>query len=280
MLEGLRIGVLGVGKLGGAIVRGLTRAPDAAGGQPVIPADRIRGSVGHAETAERATASLGIAVGTDGAAVAEASDILILAVKPQKMGALLESIRSAVTPGKLVITVAASVPTSFIEERLADGVAVVRGMPNTPCLLGDGMTVLCAGTHASEDDLARARTIFDAVGRTAVLDERLLDGVTGLSGSGPAYIYLVIESLAEAGVKVGIPREVSTLLSAQTVLGAARMVLELREHPALLKDMVTTPAGCTIDGLLELEEGGLRVSLIKAVVKATDRAHELIQESS
>jgi pyrroline-5-carboxylate reductase len=270
MLDNQRIAILGTGKIGVAIGRGLIRTG-------AITPDRLRGTVAHEENASRVGAELGIIVDTDSAGAAAAADVVVLAVKPQAMDRLLGSIRESVAPHQLVISVAASVPTAFVEERLSPGVPVVRAMPNTPCLLGDGMTVLCAGTHAVEEHLKKARSIFDAVGKTAVLDERLMDGVTGLSGSGPAYIYLVIESLAEAGVKVGIPRDVSTLLSAQTMLGAARMVLELREHPALLKDMVTTPAGCTIDGLLELEEGGVRVSLIKAVVKATARAKELIE---
>jgi pyrroline-5-carboxylate reductase len=150
-------------------------------------------------------------------------------------------------------------------------------MPNTPCLLKKGMTGIAAGKNASHEHLELAKFIFDAVGRTIVADERHMDAITGLSASGPAFIYIVIESLAEAGVKVGLPRDVATELAAQTVVGAGSMVLETSEHPAKLKDMVTTPAGCTIDGILELEEGGLRVTLIKAVVKATQRAKELLE---
>ena len=174
-----------------------------------------------------------------------------------------------------MITIAAGVTTGVIEQGLGGRIAVVRVMPNTPCVVRAGMSVLAAGANASEADMALAQSLFDVVGRTAVLDEGLMDAVTGLSGSGPAYIYLVIESLAEAGVKVGIPREASTLLAAQTVLGSARMVLEEGAHPALLKDAVTTPAGCTVDGLMELEEGRLRVTLLKAVVRATERSREL-----
>jgi pyrroline-5-carboxylate reductase len=138
------------------------------------------------------------------------------------------------------------------------------------------MTGLCAGVHANQAHRQEAEAIFKCVGETVFVDESLMDGVTALSASGPAYLYVVIESLAEAGVKLGIPRDTSTLLASQTMLGAAKMVLESKAHPALLKDMVTTPAGCTIDGLLELEEGKLRVTLIKAVVKAAERARELV----
>jgi pyrroline-5-carboxylate reductase len=152
-------------------------------------------------------------------------------------------------------------------------------MPNTPCALGAGMTALCKGRFAKPQQVEVARALFDVVGRTVVVDEKHMDAVTGLSASGPAYIYIILESLAEAGVKVGLPRDVATLLAAQTVMGAAKVVLETGDHPALLKDAVTTPAGCTIDGILELEEGKLRVTLIKAVVKAAQRAKELAHTS-
>jgi len=151
-------------------------------------------------------------------------------------------------------------------------------MPNTPSQVGAGMTGICRGKHATEAHLDTARRLFDTVGRTVVVDEKHMDAVTGLSASGPAFVYIILESLAEAGVKVGLPRDIATVLSAQTLLGAAKVQLDTGDHPALLKDMVTTPAGCTIDGILELEEGKLRVTLIKAVVKATQRAKELMFE--
>jgi len=152
---------------------------------------------------------------------------------------------------------------------------VVRAMPNTPCAIGHGMTALCKGKYANQHHLEIASELFNVVGRTVVVDEKHMDAVTGLSASGPAYIYIILESLAEAGVKVGLPRDIATLLAAQTALGAAAVVLETGDHPALLKDAVTTPAGCTVDGIMELEEGKLRVTLIKAVVKAAQRAKEL-----
>ncbi len=271
MLTGKKLGILGVGKIGEALVSGLVRN----GG--VRPED-VLGSVRHEESVKRVEQRLGISVTTDSAAVVARSDVVLIATKPQAVDGLLASIKGSVKRGQLFISIAASVPTTFIEERLGLPVPVVRVMPNTPCKLGAGMSVLAKGKHASDEDLSLARVIFDAVGRTAILEERLLDAVTGLSGSGPAYLFVVIESLSEAGVKLGIPRETSLLLAAQTVYGAARMVLELGEHPALLKDVVTTPAGCTIDGLLELEEGKLRVTLVKAVVKAAERARELVRE--
>jgi pyrroline-5-carboxylate reductase len=272
VIRSKKIGFLGFGKIGEAIALGLF---ERAG----VRREDVFASVRQPDSIERAERRAGVRATNDNRAVVAASEILILATKPQAVAGLLEEIRADLRPEKLLVSVAASVPTSFIEGRLASPLPVVRAMPNTPCLLGAGMTVLCRGAHATEADLGLARALFEPVGRTTVLDERLMDAVTGLSGSGPAYIYLVIESLAEAGVKLGIPRETATLLSAQTVLGAARMVLETKEHPALLKDVVTTPAGCTIDGLLELEEGKLRVTLVKAVVKAAERARELVRDA-
>ncbi len=267
MLEGKKIAVLGVGKIGEAIIRALidrggVRGPD------------MTGTAARDESVARIE-RLGIKAAATNTDAARGADIILIAVKPTVVPQVCADIAPVIAKGALVVSIAASVTTKTLESALGAGVPVVRVMPNTPCLLGEGMSVLARGSVAKDEHLRLARALFDAVGRTAVLDEKLMDGVTGLSGSGPAYVYVVIESLAEAGVKVGIPRDVSTLLAAQTVLGAARMVLELGEHPALLKDAVTTPAGCTVDGLLELEEGGLRVTLIKAVMRATERAREL-----
>jgi pyrroline-5-carboxylate reductase len=267
-----RVAVLGLGKIGTILLQGLLRA----GLRP----ERVRATVRHAERARARSAELPVPVETDNRAAARDADLVLIAVKPQNVAEVLEEIRPDVTPAQLVISVAASVPTGYIEARLAPGVPVVRAMPNTPCQVGAGMTGICRGAHAAEAHLALARRLFDTVGRTAVVDEKHMDAVTGLSASGPAFIYVILESLAEAGVKVGLPRDVATLLAAQTLLGAAKVVLDTGDHPALLKDAVTTPAGCTIDGLLELEEGKLRVTLIKAVVKATQRAKELLFETN
>lgn len=263
MLEGKRLVVLGVGTMGAALIKGLSGS-----------GLEITGTAKRADSQARIE-ELGARYEASNAAAVATAEIVVIATKPQVVPQVLDELREAVQPGTLVISVAAGVPTSRIEADLPAGTAVVRVMPNTPSVLGAGMSVLAAGANASEADLTLAEALFKTVGRTAVLEEHLMNAVTGLSGSGPAYVYLVIESLAEAGVKVGIPRETSTLLAAQTVLGSARMVLELGAHPALLKDAVTTPAGCTVDGLMELEEGKLRVTLLKAVVKATERSREL-----
>jgi pyrroline-5-carboxylate reductase len=270
MLTGKKLAVVGVGKLGEAIVGGLLRQGD------LLPAD-IAGSVGHPESVSRVRERLGIEVTTDNQALVAGRDVVLLAVKPQNMDRVLREIAPVLGPQHLLISVAASVTTQFVQERLERPVPVVRAMPNTPSVLNKGMTALSGGLYAKPEHVQVAETIFACVGETVFVDESLMDGVTALSASGPAYLYVVIESLAEAGVKLGIPRDVSTLLAAQTMLGAASMVLESKAHPALLKDMVTTPAGCTIDGLMELEEGKLRVTLIKAVVKAAERARQLVE---
>jgi len=263
-----KVAVLGAGKLGGIILQALLR-------EVLLSKELTRATVRHSDRALRLAENLGIEVGTDNAKAVQGADIIFICVKPQTVQEVLEEIRPHISPGQLVISVAASVPTSQIESVLGVKTAVVRAMPNTPCAIGAGMTGLCKGRYVSGEEIALACSLFDVVGKTVVVDEKHMDAVTGLSASGPAFIYIILESLAEAGVKVGLPRDIATLLAAQTTLGAAKVVLETGDHPALLKDAVTTPAGCTIDGIMELEEGKLRVTLIKAVVKATQRAKEL-----
>ncbi len=265
-----RIAVLGAGKIGESLIGGLLEA-GLVGSADLVATARHQERLDLLEGRFKVTTTL-----RNDRAVRAAS-VVVLAVKPQAMDEVLREIRRHVTRRQLVVSVAASVPTAFIEKRLAAGVPVVRAMPNTPCLIQQGMTVIARGRHASDEHLEIARQIFTPLGRCLTLEERHMDAVTALSASGPAYIYVVIESLAEGGVKVGLPRDVATTLAAQMVLGSGAMVLQSGEHPAKLKDIVTTPAGCTIDGLLELEEGGLRVALIKAVVRATRRAAELIR---
>jgi pyrroline-5-carboxylate reductase len=263
-----RVAVLGAGKMGGILLKALLEKQLFSGKTTVA-------TVQHEEKARTLSKKLGIAVTTDNRAAARNADIILVCVKPQIVDQVVEMIRPSVTKNQIIISVAASVPTSRIERVLKRAVPVVRAMPNTPCVVGCGMTGLCKGKFATAQHLEIASALFGVVGRTVVVDEKLMDAVTGLSASGPAFIYIILESLAEAGVKVGLPRDVATLLAAQTVLGSATVVLETGEHPAQLKDTVTTPAGCTIDGILELEEGKLRVTLIKAVVKAAQRAKEL-----
>jgi pyrroline-5-carboxylate reductase len=267
--SGKRVAVLGAGKIGGILLKALLE-------KKVLSPQLTSATVAHQDRARKLADQFRIPVGTDNAAAVRGADIVLICVKPQVVQEVAEEIRSSLGPNQIIISVAASVPTSLIEKSLANDLPVVRAMPNTPCLLGHGMTALCKGKFANAEHMQAASAIFDVVGRTVVVDEKHMDAVTGLSASGPAYIYIILESLAEAGVKVGLPRDVATLLAAQTTLGAASVVLETGDHPALLKDAVTTPAGCTIDGILELEEGKLRVTLIKAVVKAAQRAKELV----
>ena len=230
----------------------------------------------HKELPERLAKDLGVRTAATNREAAQGAGLVILSVKPQQVGAVLDDIRGVLEPSQLLISVAAAVGTAFIESKLRGPIPVVRAMPNTPALIRRGMTAVAPGSHARDEHLAMARGVFEAVGRVVVVDEKHMDAITGLSASGPAFIYIVIESLAEGGVKAGLPRELATELAAQTVLGAGAMVIETGQHPALLKDQVTTPAGCTIDGILKLEEGGLRVTLIKAVVEAAERAKELM----
>jgi len=270
-LSDKKLAVLGAGKLGGILLRAYLK-------QGLFEPKNVTATVRHGEKAAALAKELGVKVTNDNRTAVAGADIVLLGVKPQVVAEVLKEIASEIAGQAVVISVAASVPTSYLEQHLGDKTAVVRAMPNTPAAVGCGMTGICRGAHAGPEHLEMARAMFDAVGRTVVVDEKNMDAVTGLSASGPAFAYIILESLAEAGVKVGLPREVSTLLAAQMMKGSASVVLETGDHPALLKDSVTTPAGCTIDGILELEEGKLRVTLIKAVVKATSRAGELLFE--
>jgi pyrroline-5-carboxylate reductase len=270
MTKRKKLAVLGAGKLGETLISGMLDVG-------VISRDRIVATAKHAERLNALKARYRVGVTTNNRKAVKGASVVLLAVKPQAVQELLEEIRGELTRDQVVISVVASVTTAFLERNLGAPIPVIRAMPNTPCLLRSGMTALCKGVYAEEQQLKEAQRMFDSVGRTLILDEKYMDAVTGLSASGPAFMYIIIESLAEAGVKVGLPRSVATELAAQMTLGSAKMVLETREHQALLKDIVTTPAGCTIDGILELEEGKLRVTLIKAVVKATQRASELLE---
>jgi pyrroline-5-carboxylate reductase len=266
-----KLAVLGSGKLGSILLRAYLK-------QGLFPPKNVSATVRHEEKAAALANDLGVRVTTDNRKAVKDADIVLLGVKPQVIDDLLKEIAPVLKKNALIICVAASVPTSYIEQRVDKDIAVVRAMPNVCSAVGCGMTGISRGAHATGEHLETAKALFDAVGRTVVVDEKNMDAVTGLSACGPAFIYIILESLAEAGVKVGLPRDVATLLASQTMKGAASVVLETGDHPALLKDAVTTPAGCTIDGILELEEGKLRVTLIKAVVKATQRAGELLFE--
>ncbi|MFM8270011.1 MAG: pyrroline-5-carboxylate reductase [Pseudomonadota bacterium] len=262
MPQRYKLGILGLGRMGKCLAEGLTRQAMFSS-HPILFSNRssTAGSQSNIELVNKC-------------------DVIILAVKPQNVVEVLNEVGPHLGKGKTLISIVASISTSEIEKAIAKGTAVVRAMPNTPALVGEGITALCAGSSASKNHLEIAKEIFEAVGKVVLVDEKQMDAVTGLSGCGPAYLYVILESLTDAGIKVGLPREVATQLASQTVLGAAKMLQVTQRHPAALKDEVTTPAGCTIDGLLELEEGKLRVTLIKAVVQATKRAKALAKKAN
>ncbi len=265
-----KIAVIGCGKMGTILLEAFLERK-LAGPNEVIA------TVQHREKCQALSRELGgIALGTDNRAAVAGAPVVLLCVKPQVLPQVLEEIASALAPNALVISIAASTTVGFIEQKLGKDVAVVRAMPNTPAMVGAAMTALCAGASVRPEQLETAKHLFEAVGRVLIVDEKHMDAITALSASGPAFVFVILESLAEAGVKVGLPREMATTLAAQTLFGSAKLALETGHHPALLKDAVTTPAGCTIEGLMELERGGLRVTLMNAVITTTKRARELM----
>lgn len=270
MANSLRIGFLGAGKMALALAKGIVKAGVAVPGD-IIASDVIEG----------ARAAFGKEVGCKVTAwnieVAEFADILIIAVKPDQVESLLHELAGKIDDRHLIMSIAAGVTISRLSGALQTGARVVRVMPNTPALVGASASAFALGGSASMEDAAVAQRIFSAVGVAYQVKESLLDAVTGLSGSGPAYAYLIIEALSDGGVAAGLPRDVATKLAAQTLLGAAKMVLETGQHPGALKDMVTSPGGTTIEGLHELEKGGLRGTLMKAVRAAAEKSKKLGQ---
>lgn len=266
-----KIAFLGAGNMAGALVRGLLAA-GATTPERVFCADVRQ------ERLDELAREFGVRVGKSNREAAAWADVLVLATKPQVFDRLLPEVADSMRPGTLTVSIAAGVSVAAIEGRLPEGARVVRTMPNTPAIVDAGATGIAAGTHATDADIALVRSIFDSVGISVVLDESQLDAVTGLSGSGPAYIFLIIEALSDAGVKMGLHREPAQRLAAQTVLGSAKLLLETGEHPGRLKDMVTSPGGTAIAGLHTLEAGGLRTTLMNAVEAATLRAATLGEE--
>ena len=267
-----QIGFLGAGNMAEALIKGLLAA------KFVTPA-QILGSEPRALRRAELENRYGVRTVASNPEVAAGADILVLSVKPQIIQKVLAEVRSAIRPGTLCISIAAGTPLQVLEACLPAHARVIRTMPNTPALCGAGATAIAPGSRATEDDLKVAQQIFDAIGMSVVLDEEQLDAVTGLSGSGPAYVFLIIEALADAGVKMGLSRYNAQALAAQTVLGSARLLIETNEHPGRLKDMVTSPGGTAIAGLHTLEAGGLRTTLINAVEVATRRSRELGEQA-
>jgi pyrroline-5-carboxylate reductase len=267
-MKNRKIGMLGTGNMASALVRGLLSSK-------TLRPDQIRGSDVRAEHLLELEKKYGIQTTTSNSELLAWANVVVLAVKPQVIDRVLDQVAGDFNSDTLVISVAAGVPIRSIEARLPDGARVLRAMPNTAAIALAGATGVAPGSRATPEDVQFTQALFDAVGRTVVLDESLIDAVTGLSGSGPAYVMLIIEALADGGVKVGLHRETALLLAAQTVYGSAKLLLETGEHPGRLKDMVTSPGGTAIAGLHTLESGGLRRTLIDAVEVATKRAVEL-----
>lgn len=265
-----QIAVIGSGQMGEALIGGWLAAK-------TVPAEALFATDASAERRDVMKRRFGVRTGSDNREAASRADVVVLAVKPQILDAVMKDLSPALA-GKLVLSIAAGVTIAHLAKLAPKGARIVRAMPNTPVLVRDGVSALSFGAGVTEKDQQLARRLFEAVGRAVVVEEKLMDAVTGLSGSGPAYVFLAIEALADGGVKMGLPRTVSDLLAAQTVLGAARMVLETGEHPAKLKDRVASPGGTTIAGLHRLEQGGLRAALMAAVEAASKRSEELGRE--
>ena len=259
------LAILGAGKMGEALLSGLLRAGTSAG-DVVVTARR-------SERAEALAAKYGVEVAPN--AQAARADTVLIAVKPQDMAALLAEVADTVTPDQLVVSMAAGIPTSFIERRLANGVPVVRVMSNTPVLVDEAMSAISPGAHAGEDHLKRTEDLLGHVGRTIRVPESQQDAVTALSGSGPAYFFYLVEAMIDAGILLGLPRTVAADLIVQTALGAAIMLRDSGEHPVKLREAVTSPAGTTINAIRELEKHSVRAALIAAIEAARDRSQEL-----
>jgi pyrroline-5-carboxylate reductase len=261
--DGLTLGVVGAGVMGQTLIRGLLA-------NNLVTRDRLWAGDKNVATCEAAAQALGIPVEADFQTRVPTADLILICVKPADAPMVLATLRNAgLRRETLLISILAGVATDRLEALLGTENPVVRAMPNTPAVVNEGMTVVCTGRYAAKSDLERASHIFNAVGKCLPVDEVHFNGVTALSGSGPAYQFLIMEALADAGVRVGLPRQLALTLVAQTALGAARMVLSTGRHPAALRDDVTTPAGCTIGGLLMLEDGRIRSVLARAVEEAT-----------
>ncbi len=272
-LRDCTIGIIGAGAMGGALCRGLVTSG-------LVSPQRILVSDPHKVHVDALQSHLGVRSAADNQECAAGCDILLLAVKPYMVAEVTPDISAALTDRQphelpLVISIAAGIRTSFLAERLPKSIPLVRAMPNTPAQVGLGACAYCGGQDAAPHHLRIAGAIFRAVGTAVEVTENHMDAVTALSGSGPAYVYLMIEALIDGGVKVGLPRDTAHALAAQTVLGAAQMVLQTGLHPAQLRDMVTTPAGTTIEALASLEHSGVRAALIDAVVCAAERSKQL-----
>jgi pyrroline-5-carboxylate reductase len=263
-----KVGIIGCGNMGEALLKGLINSG-------LVPKENIFVSDVRGECLKNIKNTYGVPTFSSNSEVVSKSEIIILAVKPQVIEGVLKEIASLIKSSQLIISIAAGITLRFLTQHLGEKAKVIRTMPNTPALVQEGVTALCAGKGVQEEELKIAQKIFHSVGKVVIVDESLMDAVTGLSGSGPAYFLFILEALIDAGVKMGLSRETSTLLTVQTCLGTTKLLLATSEHPAKLRDKVTSPGGTTIYGLHALEEGGVRASLISAVEAATRRSREL-----
>ncbi|MCQ6962588.1 pyrroline-5-carboxylate reductase [Methanolobus chelungpuianus] len=267
-LAGKKIGFIGTGKMGSALIKGIS-------GAGIVPCSGIYASDVFEASLRELRDSLGVNVTQDNREVVNKSDIIVLAVKPQILKSVLSSIKDDITGDKLMISIAAGVKLEAIENELSEGTHVVRVMPNIAATVAEAASAVAQGKYASAEDAEDVLNIFRSVGSAISVPENLMDAVTGLSGSGPAFIFPVIEAMADGGVYEGLDRNSALILAAQTVLGAAKMMLETNTHPGQLKDMVTSPGGTTIRGIYELEESGIRAAFMKAVIASSNRSKEL-----
>jgi len=268
-MDSKKIAIIGGGNMGLALARGILKTKWATP-ERIMIAEPLKDKLEHAK------ATHGIKGSHSNTEAAAWADVILLSVKPQIMGHVLEEIKPAVKDSKLVVSVAAGVTTAYIEKRIGGNVPVVRAMPNIAAVVRESATVICAGKHATDKDMAIARHIFESVGLVVDLDEEdLMDAVTGLSGTGPMYVFQILEGLSDAGVKVGLSRDMANILAVQTLIGSSKLIQETKEHPAKLKDLVTSPGGTAISALHSLERNGLKALLIDAVEIAAKRSSEL-----
>ncbi len=274
MIVDQTIAIIGAGNMGKALIGGLVHGTE-------IASSRIRATRRSASALDELSNTFpGVQFGTDNTAAVRDASVVVLAVKPQNIDGVIAEIRTHLKPNALVISILAGITTRTLAKSIGHECPVVRAMPNTPALVNEGSTAIVAGRHATGDHLTIARQLFEAVGMVEIVPEELLDAVTGLSGSGPAYVYMVIEAMTDGGVKQGLPRPVAHRLAAQTVYGASKLVIDTKSHPAILRDEVTTPGGTAIAAVADLEKHGLRTMLINAVATAADRSRQLSKDDA
>lgn len=266
-----KIGFIGAGKMAQAIIGGILHAKK-------VSAENLFASAASIHTINKVKQRFSIHATTDNKIVAEQADILFLAIKPNLHVAVIEEIKEIIKPKTIIITIAAGINLTFLEESFGFAIKAIRSMPNTPSLIGEGMTVLCANQFVTEEELSEIVDILACFGKAEVVQENLMDSIPAISASSPAYVYMFIEALADGGVKNGLTRDQSYTLAAQAVLGAAKMVLETGKHPGELKDEVCTPGGATIEAVAELEKKGFRSAVLSAMEKCTEKTKALAKD--